>query len=170
MINERVKEILNEQINKEFYAAYLYLSMSAYFDKMGLFGFANWTKIQAREEVDHGMIIFDYLIDRDCKVILTQIDMPQTDFNSPLAAFEKILEHEKSVTTSIDCIAYMSQEECDMATRHFINWYLMEQVEEEKNASDIIDRLRLFGNEKASLYLMDNELSKREYVYHGYGG
>ena len=168
MINEKVKEVLNEQINKEFYAAYLYLAMSAHFDKMGLFGFANWTKVQAREEVDHGMIIFNYLIDRDCKVTLKQIETPDFDSSSPVAVFENILSHEKSVTSSIECIAYMSQEECDMATRHFINWYLIEQVEEEKNVKDIIDRLNLFGEEKCSLYLMDDELSKREYTQHDY--
>ena len=94
MINEKVKNILNEQINKEFYSAYLYLAMSAYFDDIGLYGFANWTKVQAREEVDHGMIIFNYLIDRNCKVQLLQIDYPDSDFTSPLQVFEKILEHE----------------------------------------------------------------------------
>ena len=121
MINEKVKDILNEQINKEFYAAYLYLAMSANFDKMGLFGFANWTKVQAREEVDHGMMIFNYLIDRDCKVRLKQIETPEPKYTSPLSVFEDILSHEKSVTESIECIAYVSQEECDMATRKFIN-------------------------------------------------
>ncbi len=166
MINDRVKEVLNEQINKEFYSAYLYLAMSAYFDDLGLSGFANWTKVQAREEVDHGMIIFNYLIDRDCKVHLTQINYPDNDFSSPLQVFEKIYEHEKYVTSSIDCIVYMSQDECDMATRNFINWYLAEQVEEEKNASDIITKLKLFGDEKASLYLLDSELSRREYKKH----
>ncbi|MBE7709926.1 MAG: ferritin [Cyanobacteria bacterium SIG32] len=166
MINDKVKEVLNEQINKEFYSAYLYLAMSAYFDDIGLCGFANWTKVQAREEVDHGMIIFDYLIDRDCKVTLKQIDYPENDFSSPLQVFERILEHEKYVTSSIDCIAYMSQEECDMATRNFINWYLTEQVEEEKNASDVITKLKLFGDEKASLFLIDKELLDREYKKH----
>lgn len=168
MINDKVKNILNEQINKEFYSAYLYLAMSAYFDDMGLYGFANWTKVQAREEVDHGMILFDYLIDRDCKIQLKQIDFPQEEFQTPLQVFEKILEHEKYVTSLIDCIAYMSQEECDLATRNFINWYLKEQVEEEKNANDIITKLRLFGDEKASLFLMDAELAKREYKHHTY--
>ena len=168
MINDKVKEVLNEQINKEFYSAYLYLAMSAYFDDLGLSGFANWTKVQAREEVDHGMIIFDYLIDRECKVTLKQIDYPDDNFTSPLQVFEKILEHEKFVTSSIECIVYMSQEECDMATRNFINWYLTEQVEEEKNASDVITKLKLFGDEKASLYLLDSELSNREYKKHEY--
>lgn len=168
VINSKVIDVLNEQINKEFYSAYLYLAMSAYFDDIGLNGFANWTKVQAKEEVDHGMIIFDYLIDRDAKISLKQIDFPEADFTSPLQVFEKIFEHEKYVTSLIDCIAYMSQDECDLATRNFINWYLQEQVEEEKNISDIITKLRLFGEEKASLFLMDLELSKRVYKQHVY--
>lgn len=168
MINESVKNILNEQINKEFYSAYLYLAMSAFFDDMGLYGFANWTKVQAREEVDHGMIIFDYMVDRDTKVQLKQIDVPDNDFKSPLQVFEKILEHERYVTSSIESIANLSMDECDLATRNFINWYLKEQVEEEKNASDIITKLKLFGDEKASLYLLNEELAKREYKKHDY--
>lgn len=168
MINDKVKEILNAQINKEFYSAYLYLAMSAYFDDMGLYGFAKWTRVQAKEEVDHGMIIFDYMVDRDTSVELKQIDVPDTDFTSPIQVFEKILEHERLVTSSIDSIANLSLDECDLATRNFINWYLKEQVEEEKNASDVITKLKLFGDEKSSLYLMDEELSKREYKKHEY--
>ena len=168
MINDKVKEVLNEQINKEFYSAYLYLAMSAHFEHAGLYGFANWTKVQAKEEVDHGMIIFDYLIDRDVKVKLKQIDMPKSNFGNALEIFEEIIEHEKYVTSSIDSIAYMSQEECDLATRNFINWYLEEQVEEEKNTTDVITKLKLFGDEKASLYLIDAELKKREYKHHDY--
>ena len=168
MFNDKVKEVLNEQINKEFYSAYLYLSMSAFFDEIGLSGFANWTRVQAQEEVDHGMIIFDYINAQDSKVILKQIDTPEVEFESPLQVFEKVLEHEKLVTSSIDCIAYMSLEECDLATKNFINWYIQEQVEEEKIASDVITKLKLFGDEKASLYLIDQELSKREYKKHSY--
>ncbi len=162
-MNSKVIDVLNEQINKEFYSAYLYLAMSAYFDDMGLNGFANWTKVQAKEEVDHGMIIFEYLIDRGAKITFKQIDFPENDYISPLQVFEKILEHEKHVTSLIDCIAYLSQDECDLATRNFINWYLKEQVEEEKQVSDIITKLRLFGEEKSSLFLMDMELGKRVY-------
>ncbi len=168
MINNKVKEILNEQINKEFYSAYLYLAMSAYFDDIGLYGFANWTRVQAKEEVDHGMIIFDYMNDRDTHVELKQIDAPDTDFTSPVQVFEKVLEHERYVTSLIDSIANLSLDECDLATRNFINWYLKEQVEEEKNASDVITKLKLFGDEKASLFLMDEELAKREYKKHDY--
>lgn len=166
MINEKVKIILNEQINKEFYSAYLYLAMSAYFDEMGLYGFANWTKIQAKEEVDHGMILFDYLIDRNSRIQLKQIDIPEMNFSSPLNVFEKIYEHEKYVTSLVNEIAYMSLEECDLATKNFINWYIREQVEEEKMSSDIVARLKLFGDESASLYLMDKELGERKYQKH----
>ncbi len=168
MISDKVKNVLNEQINKEFYSAYLYLAMSAYFYDEGLYGFANWTKVQAREEVDHGMIIFDYIIDRDATVELKPINVPDIDYKSPLMAFEKILEHERYVTSLIESIANLSMDECDLATRNFINWYLREQVEEEKNASDIITKLKLFGDDKAALYLMNKELAKREYHKHEY--
>ena len=168
MINEKVQNVLNSQINKEFYSAYLYLAMSAYFDEIGLHGFSNWTKVQAREEVDHGMIIFDYIIERDGTVKLEQIGAPERNFHEPLQVFEKILEHEKYVTESINCVASMSEDECDIATRHFINWYVSEQVEEEANARDVIDRLKMFGQEKSSLYHLDKELGQRAYQSHSY--
>ena len=168
MISEKVQNVLNEQINKEFYSAYLYLAMSAFFDEIGLYGFANWTKVQAREEIDHGMILFDYIIERDGRVNLDKIDSPERNFENPLQVFEKILEHEKFVTESINCVASMSEDECDLATRHFINWYITEQVEEEANARDVITKLKMFGNEKASLYHLDQDLSKREYKAHSY--
>ena len=142
--------------------------MSAYFDEIGLYGFSNWTKVQAREEVDHGMILFDYIIERDGTVKLTQIEAPDKDFQNPVQVFEKILEHEKYVTESINCVASMSEDECDLATRHFINWYISEQVEEEANARDVITKLKMFGDEKSSLFHLDQELGKREYKAHSY--
>ena len=168
MISKKVEEILNSQINKEFYSAYLYLAMSAYFDEIGLHGFANWTKVQAREEVDHGMIIFDYIVERDGTVLLEQINSPDRTFDNPLQIFEKILEHEIYVTESINCVASLSEDECDLATRHFINWYISEQVEEEANARDIISKLKMFGDDKSTLYHLDQELAKREYKPHTY--
>ena len=113
MISEKVENILNSQINKEFYSAYLYLAMSAYFDEIGLYGFSNWTKIQAKEEVEHGMIIFDYIIERDGKVKLEQINSPERNFENPLQVFEKILEHEIYVTKSINCVVSLSGDECE---------------------------------------------------------
>ncbi len=168
VISEKVQNVLNSQINKEFYSAYLYLAMSAFFDEIGLYGFANWTKVQAKEEIDHGMILFDYIIERDGKVNLEKIDSPDRNFENPLQVFEKILEHEKFVTESINCVATMSEDECDLATRHFINWYISEQVEEEANARDVITKLKMFGDEKASLYHLDKELGNREYKTHSY--
>jgi len=163
MINEKVKEILNEQINKEFYSAYLYLAMSAYLSEMGLYGFSKWTEVQAREEIDHGMVIFDYVIKRKSKVELRGIINPQPQFNGVLDVFEQIYDHERSVTSAIDEIANLTECECDLATRNFIDNYLKEQIEEEDNVSRIIAKLRNFGTEKASLYLMDKELGQREY-------
>lgn len=168
VINGKVEDVLNAQINKEFYSAYLYLAMSAYFDEIGLFGFANWTKVQAREEVDHGMILFDYIIERNGTVNLQQINAPEKSFENPLQVFEKIYEHEKYVTESIECVAYMSEEECDMATRNFINWYIAEQVEEEANAWDVITKLKMFGDDKSALFLFDQELASRQYQQHTY--
>ena len=168
MINEKVLDVLNSQINKEFYSAYLYLAMSAHFDKIGLYGFSNWTKVQAKEEVDHGMILFDYIVDRDGKVKLEQIDVPECDFGTPIQVFEKILEHEKYVTESINCVASMSDDECDLATRQFIDWYISEQVEEEANARNVIKKLKMFGDDKSALYNLDKEFKDREYKAHNY--
>ena len=168
MINEKIQNVLNAQINKEFYSAYLYLAMSAHFDEIGLYGFSNWTKVQAKEEVDHGMILFDFIIERNGKVVLSQIDVPETILGSPLEIFEKIYEHEKYVTGSINCVASMSDEECDLASRNFIDWYIAEQVEEERNAYDIIHKLKMCGDDKAALYQIDKELKKREYNQHNY--
>ena len=148
VISEKIQNILNEQINKEFYSAYLYLAMSAHFDEMGLKGFADWTKVQAREEVDHGMILFDYIIDRQGRVSLRQIEMPEENFGNPLEVFEKIYAHEKYVTDSINCVANMTDEECDLATRYFINWYISEQVEEEANVDEIIKKLKTYISSK----------------------
>lgn len=168
MISEKIENILNEQINKEFYSAYLYLLMGAYFDEIGLKGFSNWCKVQAREEVDHGMILFDYIIERQGKVNLMQINAPENNLTSPLEIFEKIYEHEKYVTESINRVANMTDDECDLATRYFINWYISEQVEEEANVDDIIKKLKMFGDEKAALYHLDTELMTRQYVHHSY--
>ena len=163
MISDKIRDILNEQINKEFYSAYLYLSMSAYFAQIGLYGFSKWTKIQSKEEIDHGMILFEYVIGRNSQIHLNQIEVPQFEMKSPLAVFEQIYQHERSITSAIDCVAEMTEGDCDLATRNFIDWYLDEQIEEEATVSRIISKLKAFGEEKSSLYLMDKELEQREY-------
>ena len=166
MINSKVEDILNAQINKEFYSAYLYLAMSAYFDETGLKGFAHWTKVQAKEEMDHGMIIFNYIIERDGNIDLRPIQAPAKDFREPLQVFEMILAHEKEVTSNIEQVANLSENECDRATRHFIDWYIKEQVEEEAQVLDVIKMIKMFGTEQSVLYHIDKDLMKREYHSH----
>ena len=161
MISNTINEILNEQINKEFYSGYLYLSMSANMKELGLRGFASWLKIQAREEVEHGLKIFDYLIDRNSFVTLKQIKTPDFEFNGVLSVFNHIYEHEKEITRSIMAIAQKAEEECDRTTLNFIDWFISEQVEEEVVIKNIIKRLKLFGDDKVALFMMDDELAKR---------
>ena len=160
MISERILNIINEQINREFYSGYLYLSISAHFREMGLFGFAHRTKEQAIEEMEHGMKLYQFVMDRDGKVVLTQINSPNIDLGTPLEIYEEIYNHEKYITSAVMDVAKFAEEECDRTTLSFIDWYINEQIEEEKNALDIIKRLKVFGDDKASLFLMDNELSK----------
>lgn len=159
---------LTHKLTKSFIQLIYILLCLLFFDEIGLCGFSNWTKVQAREEVDHGMILFDYIIERDGIVNLTQIDAPDRAFENPLQVFEKIYEHEKFVTESINCVASMSEDECDLATRHFINWYISEQVEEEANALDVIKKLKMFGDECTSLYHLDKEMGERQYKAHSY--
>lgn len=162
MISDTINIILNEQINKEFYSGYLYLSMSAYLKKIGLNGFASWMKIQAKEEVTHGLKIFDYLIDSNSFVTLKQIKTPEFEFSSVLSMFHSIYEHEKSITKAIMSVAKQSEAECDRTTLSFMDWFIEEQIEEEENVKNIVKRLELFGDDKATLYLLDRELGERK--------
>lgn len=161
MISETINNIINEQINKEFYSGYLYLSMSAHLKKLGLFGFAKWTRIQAKEEVEHGLKLFDYLIERNSFVTLKQIKTPEFEYNGILSIFNTIYEHEKCITSSVMKVAKAAEDECDRTTLSFIDWFINEQIEEEQNVKNIIKRLELFGDDKTSLYLMDKELGER---------
>ena len=163
MISDKIKEVLNDQINKEFYSAYLYLAMSAYFSEIGLYGFSNWTKVQSREEIDHGMILFEYVLNRKSQIRLQPLEMPTLELNGPEGVFEQIYNQERLITSSIDCVADMSENECYLATRNFIDWYLKEQIEEEASVLRIISKLKAFGAEKSALYLIDRELASREY-------
>lgn len=161
MISQKINEIINEQINKEFYSGYLYLSMSAHLKELGLFGFASWTKIQAKEEVEHGLKLFDYLLERNSFVTLKQIQTPPFEFNGIISIFNEIYEHEKCITKAVMEIARVAEEECDRTTLTFIDWFIEEQIEEEQQVKNIIKRLELFGDNEASLFLMDKELGER---------
>lgn len=164
MINEKVGKILNEQVNKELYSAYLYLSMSAYFSDIGLLGFANWMRVQFQEEQAHAMFIYDFLIGRGEKVILTAIDAPPTSWSSSLEVMEEVLKHEVYVTSLINNIINVAEEVKDRATMSYMNWFVDEQVEEEANAKEIIDKLKLIGDDKSALYLLDKDLAARVFV------
>ena len=162
MISQKINEIINEQINKEFYSGYLYLSMSAHLKELGLFGFASWTKIQAKEEVEHGLKLFDYLLERNSFVTLKQIQTPPFEFDGIVSIFNEIYEHEKCITRAVMEIAKAAEEECDRTTLAFIDWFREEQIEEEQQVKNIIKRLELFGDNQASLFLLDKELGERE--------
>lgn len=164
MINEQVGKILNEQVNKELYSSYLYLSMSAYFSDLGLLGFANWTRVQAQEELAHATLIYDFLINRGAKVVLMAIDSPPNKWGGPLHVMEEILKHEVYVTGLINNIVTVADEVKDRATMSYMNWFVDEQVEEESNAQDIIAKLKLIGDDKSALYLLDKDLSARIFV------
>ena len=161
MINEKLEKAFNVQINKEFYSGYLYLSMSAHLKELGLFGFASWTRLQAKEEVEHGLKLFDYLIERNSFVTLKQIKTPEFEFNGIISIFNSIYEHEKCITSSVMKVAKAAEEECDRTTLSFIDWFIQEQIEEEQTVKNIIKRLELFGDDKTSLFLMDKELGER---------
>lgn len=160
-ISDAINEILNEQINKEFFSGYLYLSMSAHLKQLGLNGFASWTRIQAKEEVEHGLKIFDYLISCNSFVTLKQIRTPEFEFKGIVSIFNRIFEHEQCITNAVMTIAQKAEEEGDRSTLNFIEWFIAEQIEEEENVKNIIKRLELFGDDKVALYLMDKELGER---------
>jgi ferritin len=162
MLTKSVQEAINEQIKHEFFSAYLYLAMSAYFDDQGLTGFSAWMRMQAQEEVVHGMRLFDYAGDRGGRVVLHAIGQPPSDFGSPLKCFEAALTHEQEVTASIHELYALAVKEKDYPTQVQLQWFITEQVEEEKSAGDIVDKLRLAGDQKAALLLLDRDLGARQ--------
>lgn len=161
MISNAMEETLNVQINKEIFSSYLYLSMSSYFESLSLDGCANWMKMQAQEELMHAMKIYDYVFDCGGRVILTAVDAPPVNWDSPRAAFEAALEHERLVTRSIHAIADLAVQEKDHATHNFMEWFVNEQVEEEKSVDDIVQKLKLVGNQGPGLFMLDRELKGR---------
>ncbi len=163
MLNEKVKKLLNEQINKEFYSAYLYLEFSNYFDTVGLDGFANWYKIQAQEERDHAMLFYQYLKNSNENVSFEAISKPEVDINAHIDVIRAGLKHEEYVTSLINEIYSAAYEVKDFKTMQFLDWFVQEQGEEEKNANDLITKMELFGSDPKSLYMLNSELGARVY-------
>lgn len=163
MISNKIQDALNEQINAEFWSAYLYLSMAMHFEAEGRAGVANWFRIQWQEEQAHAQIFINYLNQRGGRVQLKAIDAVPTSWESPLDAFKATLAHENKVTALINNIYAMAEAENDYATRDRLNWFVTEQVEEEDNARQLIDKFSLIGDNGMGLYMLDQELAARVY-------
>lgn len=164
MISEKMEKAFNDQINKELYSEYLYLSMQAYFERLNLKGFVNWMQVQVQEEHAHALGMFDYLNQRGGTVILDVIDKPKADWNSPLEVFEDVLEHEEFVTSRINALMDVAEEVKDRAALSFLDWYLKEQVEEEDNVGNVLATLKLIGDDKKALLMLDKDLAARTFV------
>ena len=158
-----VKKLLNDQINKEFYSAYLYLDFANYYDEVGLDGFANWYKIQAQEERDHALLFYEYLRNNDETVTFEAVAKPEWERGDNMTPLKKALEHEKYVTALINAIYAAAYEVKDFRTMQVLDWFVKEQGEEEKNASDMITKMELFGGDSKGLYMLNSELKGRVY-------
>ena len=162
MISKNLQEAFSDQIQKEFYSAYLYLAMAAHFESVNLPGFATWMKKQAGEEQGHGMKLWEHVYDRGGKVELKAIQQPKTKFGQPLEIFEEVLAHEKSVTASINALYEVAAKEGDKPAQLWLDWFVNEQVEEEKNASDLIEQIKMTGGQGFGILFLDQHvLGKR---------
>ncbi len=164
MLNEKITKMINEQINKEFFSSYLYLAFSCYYASKNLTGFANWYNVQAQEEKDHAMIFLNYLLDNGEEVELEKLEKPESrysDFEAPLLAG---LDHERFITASINDIYAEALAQKDFRTVQFLDWFVKEQGEEEKNADELIQNFRLFGTDGKGLFMLDRELGARTYT------
>ena len=161
MINEEVQTAMNEQIKNELYSAYLYLAMSAHFESQNLPGFARWMRAQAREEQTHALKFFDFLNERGGRVVLQAIDQPPVEFGSPFAVFEEVLAHEIKVTNLIHDLYALALGKSDYASQVFLQWFVSEQVEEEANATKIVEQLRMVGDKPQGLLMLDHALGQR---------
>ena len=161
-MGKKLQSAFNEQIKNELYSAYLYLSMAAYCEVSNLPGFGHWMKVQEKEERAHAMKIFDFLADRGIKVILQAIPQPPVEFASAQEIFEQTLKHEKKVTGLLNQLYELAKKSDDHAASIFLQWFISEQVEEEKNATAILDTLKIIKPDSAALIMLDRELAKRE--------
>ncbi len=161
MISKALQDALNEQIKNELYSAYLYLSMSAYFERINLPGAAHWMRLQSQEEVSHAMKFFDHLNERGGSVVLQAIDQPPSEFKSPLEMFQQALAHEQKVTGMINKLYALAVKENDYPAQVELQWFVTEQVEEEKNATEIVEQLKMVGEHGPSLLMIDRQLGAR---------
>lgn len=161
MLSKGIQEAINDQIHHEFHSAYTYLSMAAFMEAANFKGFAHWMRMQAKEEVNHAMKLFDYVNDRNGRVTLKALEQPTIEFKSVLATFEQALAHEIKVTGMIHNLYKLANDESDFATVVQLQWFIAEQVEEEATATEVVDRLKIAGNDGAGLLLLDKEMGAR---------
>ena len=164
MLNQSVAQLLNAQITAEFYSAYLYLDFSSYFQETGLDGYANWYQVQAQEERDHAMLFYQYLHNNSAKVALEAVAKPERKAADTMGILKAGLEHEVYVTSLIHNLYDAAQQSKDFRTLQFLDWFVKEQGEEEKNAEDLIQKMELFGSEAKGLYMLNSELAARVYT------
>jgi ferritin len=161
MLSQAMRDALNHQIQHDLYSSYLYLAMAAQFEAANLAGFAHWMKKQSGEETGHGMKFWEYIIDQGGKVSLGALAQPPAEFGTPSAVFKAALEHEKKITGLINGLYALALKENDYAAQIMLQWFINEQVEEEKNATQIIEQLKLLGEQGTALYMMDRALAAR---------
>ena len=170
MINQKVRDIMNEQIKWELYSSYLYLAMAAYFDSQGLDGMGQWMRAQAQEEVLHAMKFFNHIKDRDGRVELLAIDQPPSGWSSPAEVFKVAYEHEQKVTGLINNIMKVAQEENDFAAMPMLHWFVDEQIEEEASTSKVAQELKRIGDSGDGIIMLDRELGTRIFTLPPVGG
>lgn len=161
MISAKMLKALNSHLNEEFYSSYLYLSMAAYFEARNLKGFANWFRIQSSEEQLHGMKFFNFILQKGGKVTLSEIAVPKIEWKSIQEVFDDTLKHEQKISGLINKLVDVAMIEKDYATNTFLQWFVTEQVEEEANVEEIIQKIEMIGDNKSGLYMLDNELGSR---------
>ena len=164
MLSKKMETALNKQVVAEYYSAYLYMAMAAYFESVNLGGFAGWMRAQAMEELSHGTKIFHYVNERGGRVWLDAIDKPSLQWSSPLAVFQATLKHEEKVTGLINKLVDLAIKEKDHATGNFLQWFVAEQVEEEASADEILQRLKIVGKDGGGLFMIDRELGQRVFT------
>jgi len=163
-MNKKIEEAFNKQINEELYSAYLYLSMSAWFEAENLKGMANWMRQQSQEEMTHAMKFYNFIFDRDGTVALMEIRSPKTEWKSPQDAFEEAFSHERKISGMIHELVDLSLNESDHAANSFLQWFVNEQVEEEATVKEIVDKLKFAGDNKVTLFMMDSDLGQRQFT------
>lgn len=161
MLNEKMQKALNDQINEELASAYIYAAMANYFNETNLTGFAHWMRVQTDEELEHARKFRDYLLDRGGKVLLTDIKAPQNEWAGPLAVFDMAYKHECHISECINKLSSLAQDLRDHATHQFLEWFVAEQVEEEANADEVVQQLKLVQGAPGGLFLLDREMAKR---------